>query len=47
LTFGVLKTAQAEGDAGALRASGRRLIRFHLGADVIGSLALLSRPGSE
>ena len=38
LTFGLLKTAQALGDAQALAAAGRRLIRFDLGNDVIGGI---------
>ncbi len=42
LTFGVLKAAQAMGDAQALRAAGRRVIRFHLGEDVVGSLRKLT-----
>jgi hypothetical protein len=46
LTFGVLKTAQVEGDAGALRARDRRVIRFHLGSDVVGALAELSQAGA-
>jgi len=31
VTFGVLKSAQALGDARALLKAGRRLVRFHLG----------------
>lgn len=42
LTFGVLKMAQALGDKGALLKNGRRVIRFHLGTDVIGGLELLA-----
>jgi transaldolase/glucose-6-phosphate isomerase len=38
LTFGVLKTAQAHGDQQALLDAGRRVIRFHLGWDVIKGL---------
>jgi transaldolase/glucose-6-phosphate isomerase len=34
ISFGVLKTAQALGDGAALRQAGRRMIHFHLGADV-------------
>ncbi len=34
ISFGVLKTAQALGDGKALREAGRRVIHFHLGADV-------------
>ena len=42
ITFGVLKAAQALGDHQALLNAGRRVIRFHLGADVIGGLRKLS-----
>lgn len=42
MTFGVLKMAQALGDKRALQDAGRRVIRFHLGDDVIGGLMLLS-----
>jgi transaldolase/glucose-6-phosphate isomerase len=35
LTFGVLKTAQALGDRGALLDAGRQVIRFHLGKDAV------------
>jgi len=38
MTFGVLKNAQALGDAQALRNAGRRVIRFDLGTDVVGGL---------
>ncbi len=38
LTFGVLKHAQALGDQQALLDAGRRVIRFHLGEDVVGGL---------
>ncbi len=41
ITFGVLEAAQALGDREALRQAGRRVIRFHLGGDVIGGLGLL------
>jgi len=34
VSFGVLKSAQAQGDGEALRTSGRRVIRFDLGCDV-------------
>lgn len=34
MTFGVLKLAQALGDAAALRSENRRLIRFHLSGDL-------------
>ena len=42
MTFGVLKTAQALGDAAALRQAGRRVIRFDLGDDIPGGIAALS-----
>ncbi len=42
LTFGVLKAAQALGDRRALLKAGRRVIRFHLGADVVGGLERLA-----
>lgn len=42
ITFGVLKHAQALGDAQALRDAGRRVIRFHLGEDVVGNLQKLA-----
>ncbi|MDY6874806.1 MAG: glucose-6-phosphate isomerase [Chloroflexota bacterium] len=38
MTFGVLKAAQALGDQQALLNVGRRVIRFHLGTDVVGGL---------
>lgn len=41
MTFGILKEAQALGDRQALLDSGRQVIRFHLGADVIGGLRKL------
>jgi transaldolase/glucose-6-phosphate isomerase len=41
ITFGVLKTAQALGDGAALRQEGRRVIHFHLGADVATELQTL------
>ncbi len=41
LTFGVLKEAQALGDRQALLDGGRQVLRFHLGADVIGGLRRL------
>ncbi len=43
MTFGVLKRAQALGDQRALLDAGRRVIRFHLGSDVVGGLKRLSR----
>jgi transaldolase/glucose-6-phosphate isomerase len=42
ITFGVLKAAQALGDRQALLDAGRRVIRFHLGDDVVGGLRRLS-----
>jgi transaldolase/glucose-6-phosphate isomerase len=42
ITFGVLKMAQALGDRQALLDAGRRVITFHLGADVVGGLTRLS-----
>ena len=41
MTFGVLKTAQALGDAAALREAGRRVIHFHLDQDVAAGIASL------
>ncbi|MCI0693653.1 bifunctional transaldolase/phosoglucose isomerase [candidate division KSB1 bacterium] len=41
MTFGVLKLAQALGDRQALLDAGRRVIRFHLGGDVVGELQKL------
>lgn len=38
MTFGVLKMAQALGDAQALHDVDRRVIRYHLGRDIIGEL---------
>jgi transaldolase/glucose-6-phosphate isomerase len=42
ITFGVLKMAQVLGDKQALLENGRRVIRFHLGDDVVGGLELLT-----
>jgi hypothetical protein len=42
ITFGVLKAAQALGDRQALLDAGRRVIRFHLGSDVVGGLKRLA-----
>lgn len=42
MTFGVLKNAQALGDAQALRNAGRRVICFDLGTDVLGGLNRLA-----
>lgn len=41
ITFGVLKAAQALGDLQALLFAWRRVIRFHLGEDVVGGLKCL------
>lgn len=41
-TFGVLKTAQANGDFVALSKRGRRLLRVHLSADVASDLAIVA-----
>lgn len=38
ISFGVLKSAQAAGDAEALKQAGRRVIRFHLGGDAVARL---------
>jgi len=43
ITFGLLKAAQALGDQQALLDAGRRVIRFHLGEDVMGGLKQLER----
>ena len=43
MSFGVLKMAQALGDKQALQAAGRRVIRFHLGDDVVGGIEMLSK----
>ncbi|MFQ5857881.1 MAG: glucose-6-phosphate isomerase, partial [Anaerolineae bacterium] len=42
ITFGVLKAAQALGDRQALLDAGRRVIRFHLGDNVVGGLKQLA-----
>jgi hypothetical protein len=42
MSFGVLKMAQVLGDKQALLDAGRRVIRFHLGDDVVGGLKLLA-----
>jgi glucose-6-phosphate isomerase len=42
MTFGVLKLAQALGDRQALLDAGRRVVRFHLGKDVVGELQKLA-----
>jgi transaldolase/glucose-6-phosphate isomerase len=43
ITFGVLKTAQALGDAAALRDAGRRVIHYDLSDDIVGGLAALTK----
>ncbi len=45
LTFGVLKAAQALGDAQALLDAGRRVIRFHLGPDPVKGIEQLMEVG--
>jgi hypothetical protein len=53
ISFGVLKSAQALGDLRALLYAWRRVIRFHLGADIAGGLKRLTeaaktlRPGGR
>ncbi|MFN2137034.1 MAG: bifunctional transaldolase/phosoglucose isomerase [Candidatus Promineifilaceae bacterium] len=42
ISFGLLKTAQALGDAAALREAGRPLIHFDLGADIDAGIAALT-----
>ena len=42
ITFGILKKAQAFGDRQALINAGRSVIRFHLGADIVGGLKVLA-----
>jgi transaldolase/glucose-6-phosphate isomerase len=42
ITFGVLKMAQALGDKQALHEAGRRVVRFHLGTDVVEGLNKLT-----
>jgi transaldolase/glucose-6-phosphate isomerase len=42
MTFAVLKAAQALGDRQALLDRGRKVIRFHLGGDVLGGLKKLA-----
>lgn len=41
MTFGLLKMAQVLGDKQALQDAGRRVIRFHLGSNVVSSLRKL------
>ena len=42
MTFSVLKEAQVQGDHQALLKANRRVIRFHLGDDVVPGLRLLA-----
>jgi hypothetical protein len=42
VTFGLLKMAQALGDKQALLDNKRRVIRLHLGTDVVGGLKRLA-----
>jgi transaldolase/glucose-6-phosphate isomerase len=42
MTFGILKASQAMGDRQALLDRGRKVIRFHLGGDVLGGLKKLA-----
>jgi hypothetical protein len=42
ITFGILEAAQALGDQQALLDAGRRVIRFHLGLDVIGNIVRMT-----
>jgi transaldolase/glucose-6-phosphate isomerase len=43
ISFGVLKTAQVLGDSQALEDAGRKVIRFHLGKDIVGGLRHLTQ----
>jgi len=43
MTFGVLKAAQAIGDRQALLDRGRKVIRLHLGDDVVKALTQLEQ----
>ena len=50
MTFGLLKMAQALGDKQALEDGGRRVVRFHLGFDVVSGLRRLAEmvePGDQ
>jgi transaldolase/glucose-6-phosphate isomerase len=42
MSFGILKAAQAMGDRRALLDRGRKVIRFHLGGDILGGLKKLA-----
>ncbi len=46
-TFGIVKSAQARGDFEVLAARGRRLLRVHLGTDVVAGLERLKTLVSE
>ncbi len=43
ITFGALKMAQALGDRQALLDAGRKVIRFHLGGDVLSGIEQLEQ----
>jgi hypothetical protein len=44
MTFGILKAAQAIGDAAALKAAGRKLIRLHIaGSDIPSALEAITQ----
>jgi hypothetical protein len=45
MTFGILKAAQALGDAQALEAVGRKVVRFDLGRDEIAGITTLTGQG--
>lgn len=45
MTFGILKAAQALGDAQALEAVGRKVVRFDLGRDAIAGMTALTGQG--
>lgn len=47
MTFGILKASQALGDRQALLDAGRRVIRFHLGTDVVGGINQLKASWSK
>jgi hypothetical protein len=46
-TFGIVKSAQARGDFEVFAARGRRLLRVHLGTDVLAGLERLKTLVSE
>ncbi len=43
VTFAILKTSQVLGDAEALRAADRRMVRIHLGSDPVSTLKVLTK----